>query len=389
MFEKKRKICIKIKNFILFFGGYESINVSRNFLGISFENVFLDREKRNLCVKYIISKIFNERKSNFVISKETDNCLKTYMTTFLNEYKNVNVIFSDFSELKSEVLRLIDSDIRDSKLLLKDISKMKFTIERKKYFVIGENNNNIIILINAVGVSDEIWKKVIITLCVSYKVIFFDFDKSEIIYDLYDRVIYIEQVLKDEKISEASIICWCSGMKIALELYHRKKNAILNIISFAGNLVCYSNETNDISEYDTQVRYLGELDYDIASILEFNYRMFIDLDGGKRLKVKIGDPSFDARKMIFAPFSSKEKFKKYYGVYKQLMEYPIMERLNELEIPLYNVIALFDNISLKSYNLLARNTVNLYYEEELTLTSHVCIWDNREEVCEIIFKVLK
>ena len=281
-----------------------------------------------------------------------------------------------------------------------------------KYKIFGRGNIKTMILINAYGVPPDIWKHIIYYYAREYRVIVWEnrgSRKEHSNFNLQPHMhsLDLESILKQEKVTTAVFVCWCSGLKIFAEFYKRNPDIAASIVIIAG----YFNPVTDIEGHWTDFdRSIGKLSYMIKKdnsltknplILELIQKLFQFDIGEKRLESLLsGKASLEERydiqnalvknalpeikELITLPFRESKTLENYAEITIELQKHEILTTLSYIQEPTLIINAGRDMITDIRCAGVGQASIRHSLLVELPAATHWCIWENYDEVISAI-----
>jgi len=349
-------------------------------------SVTIPAETRNLPM-YLYSiqlkKIIETNIELFLKEKQID-LLSNDALSILDQQIIKNFQIAHESSIESNILikrtEKASERIPDSNYAKKDI-----TINGKTfyYYIYGERKNNdnqiIFTVFTAYLIDHQIWN--MIFQCMPDNCVFYVLDSTIPTPDVYQMIKLIYQT---ESITESIALCWCSGFKLLLKAVNSFPDAFQKIISVTGN---YSDSSNihSFSDYEKSLN-------TIASILIENETKVVDGIFSQMIDkffLRSDQQTFwnieqSIYKLVTNPFTSKELLLPYLKKTREYKDINVKESLNRVNIPLLNIIAVNDIVSLFDNNTIFDDYCGQAIHVTIPFASHWCIWTHAKQISQLI-----
>jgi len=281
-----------------------------------------------------------------------------------------------------------------------------------EYMIFGDRNPKPLVLINAYGIPSKIWQYIIYYYAKEYKVITWNLrgtsaDHAGIDLSSEMQGSDLEEILLEEKIFSADIICWCSGLKVFCEYYKRKPESVKSLVIVSGYFNPIYEKGPYWTEFDQTIGRLSKMietndgfidnplvfelikklfSFDIASkkmesVTQLN-TSFEEKNDIYRQMLMSADP--EVKEMITMPFGNQKMIKNYAKITLELQKQDIMKMLPNLTCRTLVVNAELDMITDIRCARAGCLCIKGAEYRNLSSASHWSLWENFEDVIEVI-----
>lgn len=363
---------------------------------------------------------------NEILSRELISTFKNYFCDNVNE--NTEVISADsLKYLVKNSLRYIEQCHANTNHF-RELAHINFHKEeirsvisadgfKVQYKVFGVKNKKNIILINAYGIPAEIWKYLIQYYSQEYKVIIWDIRGSLEEHCQVDLrpIVHswdLEEIIKKENVEQADVICWCSGLKILAEFYHRNLQVAKSMVIISGYFNPISNQKSCWTEFDITIGKLSHMivrDKNLAKnpiILALIQKLFQFEIGEKRLETLETDGGCEeeryllqyalaknalpeVKNLITVPFNQGQTLYNYAEMTVELQKHEILPLLTGIPNPVLIINAGMDQVTDARCAKFGHDCMKTSEVVELPNATHWSIWEDYDEIALIINKFWK
>ena len=342
----------------------------------------------------------------YLYSMQLKKIIETDVELFLKEKQIVFLPKNNENIFEKHVIKnfqIANESSRKPNVIINQIERISNSISNKKYikkevavkgeifhyYVYGQkkdkNDNPIIFTVfTAYLISHQIWDALFQHM--PENCIFYVLDTMLPTSDIY---LMIKLIYQMEDIKNTIALCWCSGFKSLLKTINDIPDAFQKIISITGN---YSDASNvlSFSDYEKSLNTIASifLDNDAEVVDSFFSKMInkFFLRSDQRDFWNIDQSIY---KMVTNPFTCNKLLLPYM---KRTMEYKninVKEVINKMSVPLLNIIAVNDIVSLFDNNTILDDYCGQAVHIAIPFASHWCIWTHAKQVSQLIKAFLK
>lgn len=274
------------------------------------------------------------------------------------------------------------------------------------YFIGGDRKKPPLILVNAYGMSHEIWKWLIRHFSEKFKIVTWQtrgYDETDGNLSLrgIDHASDLEHIIREEGIEKADFVCWCSGLKIVMEYYRLHQDTFRTLSIVTGYFEPLDKNNPLRTPFDSTIGRLSQMivhnpklvhllkDTLMEKAFHFRYSKHI-ADGFENaiphdvLEQILGGINEHTKRLVIRPFLNGNTFINYARMTVDLQEHDISDLLAASTVPTLIIGAENDIISHPmSSEMAAKRLLHSHYVS-LKNASHWCLWDNHEEVNSLI-----
>jgi pimeloyl-ACP methyl ester carboxylesterase len=207
-----------------------------------------------------------------------------------------------------------------------------------------------IVIVNAYGVSTQLWKPVVERLGRSHRVLLWDMrgfadGERDLRFKLADHAADLLEILDHAGASKPHLLAYCSGTKVALTAYERLRDKVQSLVFVGGNFWPMADYGPMRGRFATNL-------YNLAQMVEKRPFMAPVVVTMKRGNI-IAHPSVkenmnlipeEYRDLVVGPFTSKEAVRTYAGLVMDYYSVDTTPKLDALSAPTLVIGAKADTV---------------------------------------------
>jgi pimeloyl-ACP methyl ester carboxylesterase len=294
---------------------------------------------------------------------------------------------------------------RNSMTILKLLTRKSVQTRQQhplKYYVCGEENENVLVLVNAFGVSLEFWKKIIANFVSRYKIITWEYrgstpDGKKRALTLDDHVDDLQIILTTEKVTRANFVCWCSGAKLILLFLKLYQPLFASLSIIAGSYGRIEGAEELRSDWDNNMSQLTSMivKNPAASRVMIGIMKYILSNGDLNQDVDKQNPQSSSfvnkitgyinprtKSLVIEQFLNQESITNHAHFVEDFKRYNISTILPAVNIPTLIIGAENDRISHPQISRIVAGQIANSIYINLERASHWCLLEDADKVIE-------
>jgi pimeloyl-ACP methyl ester carboxylesterase len=266
---------------------------------------------------------------------------------------------------------------------------------RLEYFVAGSHGPHVLIL-NALGQRLKFWTRMLECLAQFYRVVVWETRGLE--YDseplkVSDHVGDIESILEREEIKQCYVLGWCTGPQLATEFYLSRPEAVLGMV-FLNSVFKFEKRLDVETPYSINLEKLcrlldrrPEMAPSVMQSLSAPPANDINLestDSHNTAQQVLMLTNVQLRTQVLDPFRTVKTTLNYARQIVNLLACPVVERLNQVDVPVLIVGCEYDQVASPAKSREAASLLPNCKYVELKGATHYSIYDRTEVVAAML-----
>jgi pimeloyl-ACP methyl ester carboxylesterase len=243
-----------------------------------------------------------------------------------------------------------------AQILVENYSQQR-TPAGQRYFL-RRAGNRPLLLINALGVPVNIWWRLLGDADHDFKVIVAESPCGDMLaggmvrsLDISDEAEGLAAVVRAASVGPATVLGWCSGAKIAIDLAGRHPDCVSSLVLLAPSLTGIPGIAPDLCAFEKDFRWLGAAVHKQPSLAPSLAKTFTeprpviwDADAEQRAATLFGLPARERDSALTVPLSKAQSLITLMRRFAADDAYPADQILSRLDIPILAIMGRQDRI---------------------------------------------
>ena len=267
-----------------------------------------------------------------------------------------------------------------------------------EYYVAG-TTGPAIILLNALGQRLNFWFRLMAKLMGNYRLIVWE-PRGTVAppppFGLDEQIADAEAILRQENIETCHLVGWCTGPKVAMEVYLRHPSLVRSMAFLNATFKCKGSPEELDSAYEHNMESLCRMlmrKPAAAATARQTFRAKAEDDEREMLKGPDNEEisvnvlsrmNVDVRTLVLAPFETEETILNYAHQLTDFWSYDSRPKARQIQVPVLLMGAEYDQVATPATSEIVSALFPKACHVHVSGATHYCLYDRAEFVADLL-----